>query len=174
MVNLQPLKLIVFFWSSPQLSHQGLTWVWEKKKKRKKIEAEKWLVWITYTEREEIKKTQGGISTHVWSQWVTKLWAGNPHNQRHNHQFLKVIILFAYNPHTNTEAAWMQCGLNHATRLFYGLTFLLWEWTRGVRRHLFLFHKENLQLQQASNDFPPILLIVIFQVPTAAVWLTVG
>lgn len=49
---------------------------------------------------------------------------------------------------------------------FYWRTFYC-ERTRGVRRHLFLFHKENLQLQWASSDFPPILLLVIFQVPTA-------
>lgn len=33
----------------------------------------------------------------------------------------------------------------------------------------FFFHKENLQLQRASYDFPPILITVTFQVPTAGV-----
>lgn len=111
-----------------------------------------------------------GISTHVWSQWVTKLCAGKyPPNQRRNHQFLKVIILFAFNPHKHTSSLNAVLPKNSATRPLLSLPFIVSELVVSAATSSFFFHKENLQLQRASYDFPPILITVTFQVPTAGV-----
>lgn len=61
---------------------------------------------------------------------MTKLCAGVPHNQRHNHQFLKVIILFAYKPHTHTNTTRgslnaVQSTHTHKTTSITGLPFIV-------------------------------------------------
>lgn len=169
--NLQPLKTYqLYVLSCPQLGHYGLLRVWDENTRKS------WFVGVNSQRPERKLKDAGKEFQHTCGvRGVTELCAGNLIINAIITNFLKVIILFAHNPHTQTQKRARTWSSTRATPIALFSPpllpyLLLWEWTRGVRRrHLFLFHKEkNLQLQQASCDFPPIMLLVIFQVPTAA------
>lgn len=123
----------------------------------------KWDVCLTNKENEEIKR-QAGISTHVWSQWVTKICAGNLLINAIITHFRKSLFSSHKTPHINTRSSLNAVQLKPRHSTFLLAYLLLWEGTRGVRRHLFLFHKEKpSNFSKLATTFLPFCLSSYFK-----------